>query len=745
MQDLDLGIQHDPGKEKDVDQLVHGQYPCTKIHGTIIPHTPKRVLDRIYGNQEWTSWSEIPCQSTHLEGDGKRVLSMTILRVFSAIAVGMRWYDILRRMFLLPNSQVKNFLVACRTYTGGEKKVKVCLRGSKGGQGSGTWHLMYALYLAQTCEDVVLDCFDYNEVADTYDETYAGHKIRIHWIPLPYEGDGSGYDVLIDDAWLPGEGPVPLVPKSRYWSLKGRDGMEGYIPFLHDYEVRRFSHAIRQGKTAYCPCMVCKVCSDCAVDFDQYLFLRDCCSYFGHETKCGRPVIQRELVVKGTCLRALLTNPTFCIRDPQDVRSLLSLQEEVPLRIVSNTSVQYDPESQRGFRSVIHKGGFTIVDDGNGERFPWLENKRVTFFGVSPMILGATKIRSSSNWQDADVAFCRDVNAAMTGAHAPILYISGSQREVVDVMKGWRHTGRTISSFAEYVFDTVPPPVIELRENFLTEVSVKVGPYVVDSETYQVGPYYKKFSQTGSRFFSKQIKPFPYVIDHDYRFQYPLGKHMIDFPDVKNCEFLVSHMNFSYMIPVGDHVEIYPFDPEKGNERIPIPDVRWVIWRTNTSWGFISPIVWYHCHSRFKTVTGLLSTPIPTPHKWTRVQLVEFFSYFKNPDWWLGKSHFLLYLYGFMSERFDRLKMSTVKLGELSLMGHINKEYFQKLAKQEEVIPVKRKKKKALLWDESRILRYISDYLLAKLDDFQGLEGKGDEFSMKVRLNEEGDFVPWVR
>lgn len=176
------------------------------------------------------------------------------------------WYTA-SSLFAIPGGQLKNFFVACATIrmaldNGAPPHMRISVIGSKVGAAGGVWHEDFVRYcLLQGCTGTI-DLWDsgQEEYRRTYSCTHPVTKmdlifyVRAHngW----YEGNGSEYDVVIDDmyAW---ESAGTTKWLAKYYSQK-RPGAEKV--FFHDHEGRTFSHPVHwftPGIVGQCQCPRC--------------------------------------------------------------------------------------------------------------------------------------------------------------------------------------------------------------------------------------------------------------------------------------------------------------------------------------------------------------------------------------------------------------------------------------------------------------------------------------------------------
>jgi hypothetical protein len=358
------------------------------------------------------------------------------------------WYQLLERACSIPNGQVKNFLVACRTLSPPKSDVRVVLKGSKASQGGGIWHKYYACYLALFHSKVEIDAFDVCEIDEVSQLTFNGSSIFIRSMSRFYEGDGSEYDVIVDDAYLRGVGVVPMIPKCPNWSLKVH--VPDAIPFLHVTESRDFSHKPREFYRSDCECMVCRVSAQCVDTCEQFTWLRGLTAVMGHRL-CEGSVVTKDVEAKHVMLRRILMEAQVEMVRGSDHRAVLSLREEINVVPVAANIVKYASGPPTDHFHV-HKKGFLNTIETEQARYPWLEGKRVMFVGVTSAILGATRVHRGTGYvTDMDSVFCGSIEAALQSQVCRSLYVIITPKEVPVKFPGWVLTGKAVSSFREIV------------------------------------------------------------------------------------------------------------------------------------------------------------------------------------------------------------------------------------------------------------------------------------------------------
>jgi hypothetical protein len=469
-----------------------------------------RWIKRIYGDVPWAEWGGVQFndfRTGFVLPNGERLLFMKVLRVLGRTTAAVPAYSLMERLMTFPNGQVKNFLVACRTLVGSGQAVRICVKGSRGQQGGGLWHRYFALYASFFYDTVVIDFFDPNEIAMEW--TLPQPQISCQWFPQVYLGDGTGYDCIIDDAWVPEIGVQPFLPKSAMWSLKGRDDSEvPFVPYLHTGETRCFSQAGRKYQSP-CPCMVCKAIGECSESYTQYLFLRTICLRLGHATSCGKEIpASFDVQAVGDVLRLLESNPTVEVSSSSVARAVMALSEEMGLRFRTAVVVAQQRQVNPSFTPLVHREGAVQQQQGDDHlQFPWLRGKRVAFAGVDPSLLGTTPI---SRMTPAEVVFVKDLTSWDMSSGTPMVYCPVDPSSVQTYYPQYQASGRLIFGYREYVLqpDIVPPQTVSglFTHGMRGELSVRPG----DAGSSTLKPYYYR---QATRTTLTSISLSPFVID----------------------------------------------------------------------------------------------------------------------------------------------------------------------------------------------------------------------------------------
>jgi len=447
-------------------RLDYEDSPFTRCReGVELPQTTKEAIRRLYPGDEWGDWGGIRMstdRTVFVLPDSKPVRRTTIQRVLGETDTPIH---LLVSYMTIPNGQVKNFLNACRACVNVAGPVRVAVAGSKSMEGGGLWHKYFALWLSMRSNSVVIDFYDPAEKRNEWDLELWGTTISCEWIPEKVTYVGllqQGYDVIVDDVWTFEEGPGLKLKKEypEHYSLKGRPDSEGFVPFLHSTETRKFSHQPPVSKLGGCRCMLCRVCKECSTTWDSYVMLRHLCSRLGGDTSCFGVSFAKELELVGVIHKLILSQPVMEIKSDAVLRAIMSISEEIGLT-VSDRFAQYNPD---GVPTFIPMGRYEKRKIRAEQNYEWLQDKRVLFCGVSSTVLGTTRLNRVKYDGDGecDVVFVNGPDVWTQRLSAPIVYAPMTVNEVHEVFPDWRATGRKVGSYNEFVrvVDEALKPVV---------------------------------------------------------------------------------------------------------------------------------------------------------------------------------------------------------------------------------------------------------------------------------------------
>jgi len=427
---------------------------CVRKEGMVLPHSTVESLDRMYGKRvsQYAGIRMSLCRTHFVLPDGRIVTQTELKRVFGTQTSP---FSQLVSHLSFPNGQVKNFMNACRACTHVGDEVHVAVVGSKSSEGGGLWHKYFALYLAQRSQSVVIDFYDYSERNSEWQMEYQGATISCEWIAAPRTKEQlqeRDYDVIVDDVWTYETGSGLGALPSKHFSMKGLG--DGFQPYLHVSESRRFSHPPLAVVKSPCTCMVCEAASEVSETYEQFLFVRSICARLGHKGGCVGISYEEELVACGQLHRELLRAPVVQVRSSSLWRFVIALSEEIPLALDGRNIWQKpggDPELRiaRRFRDKNKK----LVDQLAEEKYEWLEGRSVVFCGVPVTVIGTTKIKTgvgSAAPGMADVMFANSKDTLRMNFSSNVVYLPCADREVEIDFPGWRATGRSVREYREF-------------------------------------------------------------------------------------------------------------------------------------------------------------------------------------------------------------------------------------------------------------------------------------------------------
>lgn len=471
--------------------------------GVVLPEFTEGAISRLCPGQKWAAWDGARLTKDRTKfvlPDSTVLLFSTVGRVLGDWMTPIR---LLSTYLQIPNGQVKNFLNACRATHMMTGHCRIAVVGSKAQEGGGLWHRYFALWLASRLDSVVIDFFDPAEVSSEWQVEIDGVQVSCQWTPEEVSAvmiQAEGYDAVVDDVWSYEAGPsLPGLDLSQFghYSIKGStDVKDGFEPFLHRTETRKFSHPPLQVVLSGCQCLLCLACKACSHSYESYLSLRHLCSRLGHRASCLGVSWSDEMEMVNKTLRHLQTQTVLRVKDTFVFRALMAVSEEFPLKVVGDhamrgTDIKFIPLHRKERRI-----GVLDLDV-----YPWLASKRVVFCGVLPMILGKTKIEhmlyDASYEREADVVFVNTTTLWEQRMNASIVYCPVDPVKASLLFPDWRHTGRCVKTFLEFErFQKLEkvPPVLTRPHTLVSgdiEVMSSLFPY---SHTLLLTEYDKELS-----------------------------------------------------------------------------------------------------------------------------------------------------------------------------------------------------------------------------------------------------------
>lgn len=442
----------------DTDYVL-GEEWNRKKDGYMLPDTTRESVQRLSPGKKWSEWGglRLSHDRTHyVLPTGEPLLLSTIRRHMGTMTTPHR---LLSSYMAIPNGQVKNFLVACRTVLAVTNHEMIAVVGSKAAEGGGTWHKLFAVWLSIICPTALIHFYDYQEREDTWIYEHERGKILCEWIAEGVTVDALltyGYTVVIDDVWSPetgvglqGRDKIHQDSRGIHYSWKGRRDAQDYEPFLHSEETRFFSAPSLNLVKGGCECPVCVQCKKCSRTFDSFLLLREFCSRLGHKAPCFGVSFTADLVELAEKKAELLTTGQMRAL-PEDARFLTALSEEVVLK-------------QRFDRVRIEEGvpSFEVFQRFRwdqspmmGKSYPWLEGKYVLFCGVPSSVIGVTKVKRMPGPQSpglCDAVFLSSLQSWKQQFVANCVYVPENPSVVLREFPDWTFSARKVLNFYEYV------------------------------------------------------------------------------------------------------------------------------------------------------------------------------------------------------------------------------------------------------------------------------------------------------
>jgi len=333
-----------------------------------------------------------------------------------------------------------------------------------------------------------------------------------------------GYTIVIDDVWTPETGSGLLGRENLVnvdYSWKGVKDGDGFVPFLHSTETRKFSSSAKTKVQSGCNCLVCRVCRSCVDEYDHYVLLREFCSRLGHRAPCLGISFTSDLVELAEKKAHLLTQGSLKV-EPEDARFLSALSEELALKLGMNkVFVTLDLPKFQSFQRYHWD-----VSVDQGVRYPWLEGKIVLFVGVPASVIGVTQIKRIQGLQSpsmCDAVFYSTLDAWKQQYVTNCVYVPIGPQLVLREFPDWQSTLRKVGNFFEYVKpetqvlipDRKVEPYQKWRDSLYSpisffpyvETSLLVCPIVQRGEWESGGTLYSFYPEEG---FSRCV---PFVLE----------------------------------------------------------------------------------------------------------------------------------------------------------------------------------------------------------------------------------------
>jgi len=157
--------------------------------------------------------------------------------------------------FRIPGGQYKNMAVALWTIMQSKKKkIRVAIVGASAGYGSGKWLDILPYVLLMLGYEGIIECYDIG--LEPYERAFQREQLMIGvtFYQQYYKGDGSEFDILIDDVFFAGQ------PGSTNWKteIQSSKNFQADRPFFHRQEGRYFPNdVIPEWNGVSCPCNRC--------------------------------------------------------------------------------------------------------------------------------------------------------------------------------------------------------------------------------------------------------------------------------------------------------------------------------------------------------------------------------------------------------------------------------------------------------------------------------------------------------
>jgi hypothetical protein len=421
-------------------EYVDTDFTRTK-EGVVLPDTTRETVQRLNQGFPWETWGGLRLAKNRclfVRPDGSPLLFSTVRNILGDIDTPVR--SVLPYL-TCPNGQVKNFLNCCRAVGFLRSGMAIAVIGSKSMEGGGSWHQYFIYYLLLFEKDVIVDFYDYSEIplVKSYKSSHA--TVTAEWISSPFEPSlQKKYDVIIDDAWTITSGPGLSLSFTGQYSWKGKG--ENSVPFLHPSEERTFSQPPKTIVITGCKCPTCRVIKEAVNNYDQYLLIRTFCGRLGYDAPCvGVPNLS-DMRGLAEMLRRILSEPYIEMERQGQLRYLISLCEEVGIEVRQGIVRRVDESQPITNRFSIRDGEI------QEETYSYFEKKSVVFSGVSPSILGLTKIQSH---RIPEIMFVSSLDVLRMHDLAPIVFCAIPPSRFEAEFPNYQVSGRRHKEFFEYI------------------------------------------------------------------------------------------------------------------------------------------------------------------------------------------------------------------------------------------------------------------------------------------------------
>jgi hypothetical protein len=411
-----------------------------KKEGVELPMTTPEQISSLNQGFPWETWGGIrlsKCRCFFVRPNGTMILFSTIRRVLGGTETPCR--SVLPYLSI-PNGQVKNFLNACRAVAVPKDQMRIAVVGSKSLEGGGAWHQYFCKYLQMYAGSYIVDFYDYAEIPDNKVFYSDQSFVSAEWIQAPFEKEAlENYDLVIDDAWTIEQGPG-LSFHGKEYSLKGK--RDGSVPFLHETEHRTFSRPPQKQVQAGCRCSVCRVIKESVLTFEEYLYLRQLSYRLGYQVPCEGTGMMEDLKGLSKIYYDLLSQPTITIQRQDQLRYLISLSEEIGIEYKGAEARRRGEAVFKDFSRYKKQKEITVE-----KSVPYFEYHSVIFAGVSPSILGGTKISKGP----PEILFVNSIDTWRTQVAPPIVYCQASVHDVERLCPQYKYSGRMYIDYREYI------------------------------------------------------------------------------------------------------------------------------------------------------------------------------------------------------------------------------------------------------------------------------------------------------
>jgi hypothetical protein len=252
-------------------------------------------------------------------------------------------------------------------------------------------------------------------------------KVDLYSTPAYYKGDGSEFDVVIDDSYVPSKGAPVTQWKSKVYSRKELrlvPGENTWSMCFHPEEGRVFEspRELLQPRFSTCYCHHCRLFSAFAEDIEMFKEFRA----YGHMVEplsCENYPQYADLALLSSMFHKMSCGIAIPVLTNAEERAVDTISSFYPIVKISSGEVRSSPAFER--KQIKLELPLPLVQV-QAPSYPEFEGKLVGFYGVPPTILGSTQIQvpSRTSYQTGvtDISFISGVENIILALKSRVIY-----------------------------------------------------------------------------------------------------------------------------------------------------------------------------------------------------------------------------------------------------------------------------------------------------------------------------------